>query len=112
MAVRIRLRRLGGKRDSFYRIVVADSRQPRDGRAIEELGFYDPVEQPTKAKVNVERADYWLQQGAKPSETVRDLFRRAGILDGGTDGSSEKELDIELVQADQPEEAAQPSEGE
>ncbi len=82
MAVRIRLRRHGGKKDAFFRIVVADSRSPRDGRFIEELGYYDPVEQPAKAKIHVQRVRHWLGQGAKPSETVKSLLVRARILDG------------------------------
>ncbi len=80
MAVRIRLRRLGGKKDAFFRIVVADSRSARDGRFIEEIGYYDPVEEPARAKIDVERARHWLSTGAKPSVTVRDLFRRANII--------------------------------
>ncbi|MFO8060038.1 MAG: 30S ribosomal protein S16 [Bacillota bacterium] len=99
MAVRIRLRRLGGKKDAFYRIVVADSRSPRDGRFIEEIGYYDPVEQPAKVKIDVERARHWLGRGAKPSETVRDLLRRARIIGGfqAPEGEEESPIAFELV---------------
>lgn len=102
MAVRIRLRRLGGKRDAFFRIVVADSRTARDGQFIEELGYYDPVEEPAKTKIDVDRATYWLNQGAKPSRTVRDLFRRAGILDGrpaDEEGEEDTSIEFELVKS-------------
>jgi len=80
MAVRIRLRRMGAKKAPFYRIVVADSRSPRDGRFIEELGYYDPLKDPAVVKINEEKALEWLKRGAQPSETVRSLFNKAGIL--------------------------------
>ncbi len=98
MAVKIRLRRLGGKRDAFYRIVVADSRTPRDGRFIEEIGFYDPVERPAKVRIEAERARYWLSQGARPSETVRDIFVRAGLLESTREAveRDEESFDIDL----------------
>ena len=79
MAVRIRLRRQGCRNNPAYRIVVADSRSPRDGRFIEVIGHYIPVRQPAELKVNVERAEYWLSQGAQPSDTVRALLRQAGV---------------------------------
>ncbi len=98
MAVKIRLRRLGGKRDAFYRIVVADSRTPRDGRFIEEIGFYDPVERPAKVRIEEDRARYWLSQGARPSETVRDIFLSAGLIEGGRElaEGEQKSFDIQL----------------
>ena len=98
MAVKIRLRRLGGKRDAFYRIVVADSRTPRDGRFIEEIGFYDPVERPARVRIEGDRARYWLSQGARPSETVRDIFLSAGLLEGGREVSEgeQKSFNIQL----------------
>ncbi|MCR4398393.1 MAG: 30S ribosomal protein S16 [Firmicutes bacterium] len=80
MAVRIRLKRVGGKKAPFYRIVVADSRSPRDGRFIEEIGFYDPRANPSVVRVEEEKALLWMGRGAKPSETVRALFSRAGIM--------------------------------
>ena len=80
MAVRIRLRRTGGKNDPKYRIVVAESTQKRDGRFIEALGHYDPTAQPMKFAVNQERALYWLSVGALPTETVRSLLSRAGVM--------------------------------
>ncbi|MBE3595497.1 MAG: 30S ribosomal protein S16 [Hydrogenibacillus sp.] len=78
--VKIRLRRLGAKKRPFYRIVVADSRSPRDGRFIEEIGYYNPLTDPADVKVDVERAIYWLKNGAQPTDTVRSLLRRAGVL--------------------------------
>ena len=74
MAVKIRLKRMGAKKSPFYRIVVADSRSPRDGRYIEVVGTYNPVTQPAKVEINEELALKWLQDGAKPSDTVRNLF--------------------------------------
>ena len=80
MAVKIRLRRMGAKKAPFYRIVVADSRSPRDGRFIEEIGYYDPLKEPVVISINEEKALDWLSKGAKTSETVRALFNKAGVL--------------------------------
>ena len=74
--VKIRLRRMGAKKAPFYRIVVADSRFPRDGRCIEELGTYDPSADGEKIKVNAERAKYWMANGAQPTDTVRGLLKK------------------------------------
>ncbi len=74
MAVKIRMKRLGSKRNPFYRIVVADSRSPRDGRIIEQIGFYNPVSEPKELKIDEELALKWLGNGAQPSDTVRNLF--------------------------------------
>ena len=79
MAVKIRLRRMGQKKAPFYRIVVADSRSPRDGRCIEEIGTYDPTKEPTSYSVNEELAKKWLANGAQPTETVAKIFKNAGI---------------------------------
>ncbi|MGI6011111.1 MAG: 30S ribosomal protein S16 [Ruminococcus sp.] len=79
MAVKIRLRRMGQKKAPFYRIVVADSRSPRDGRFIEEIGLYDPTQDPTMYKINEEAAKRWLANGAQPTEIVGKLFKLAGI---------------------------------
>ena len=76
MAVRIRLKRIGTKRRPCSRIVVCDSRSPRDGRFIEELGSYDPSQNPAFVKLNRERIEYWLKVGAKPSETVKSIFKK------------------------------------
>ncbi|MCM2533444.1 30S ribosomal protein S16 [Neobacillus pocheonensis] len=81
MAVKIRLKRMGAKKTPFYRIVVADSRSPRDGRYIEIVGTYNPVTQPAKVDINEELALKWLQDGAKPSDTVRNLFSNQGIME-------------------------------
>ena len=78
--VKIRLRRMGAKKAPFYRIVVADSRYPRDGRFIEEIGFYNPTTDPTELKVDGDRAQAWIKTGAQPTETVRDLLKKAGAL--------------------------------
>ena len=75
--VKIRLRRVGAKKAPFYRIVVADSRFPRDGRFIEELGTYDPLADPAAIKVDLERAGYWIGTGAQPTDTVRALLKKA-----------------------------------
>ncbi len=77
--VKIRLRRMGAKKAPFYRVVVADSRYPRDGRFIEELGTYDPRQEPAAVNIDVERAQAWIKTGAQPTETVRDLLKRAGV---------------------------------
>ena len=79
--VKIRLRRMGAKKHPFYRLVVADSRSPRDGRFIEHLGYYDPRTEPVKVKIDVDKVMKWLQQGAQPSEAARSLLKREGILE-------------------------------
>ncbi len=81
MAVRIRLRRMGAKKRPFYRIVVADSRSPRDGRFIEEIGYYNPISEPKEIKINTEKALEWIGKGAKPSDTVKALFQKNGIYE-------------------------------
>ena len=80
MAVKMRLKRMGAKKRPFYRIVVADSRSPRDGRFIEEVGYYNPVENPAVIKVDKELALKWLNNGATPTDTVRDILSKEGIL--------------------------------
>ena len=79
MAVKIRLRRMGAKKAPFYRIIVADSRSPRDGRFIDEIGTYNPNVEPSDVKVNAELAQKWLSNGAQPAATVSRLFKQAGI---------------------------------
>ena len=80
MAVKIRLRRMGAKKAPFYRVVVADSRFPRDGRFIEEIGYYDPTKEPSIVKIDADRAKQWLANGAQPTDTVRALLKKAEIL--------------------------------
>ena len=80
MAVKIRLRRMGAKKAPFYRIVVADGRYPRDGRFIEESGYYDPTKEPSVVKVDADKAKTWLQNGAQPTDTVRDILKKQGVL--------------------------------
>ena len=79
MAVKMRLKRMGQKKSPFYRVVVADSRSPRDGRFIEELGYYDPNQNPSVVKIDEEKAKKWLATGAQPTETVAKLLKIAGI---------------------------------
>ncbi|MDR1573009.1 MAG: 30S ribosomal protein S16 [Clostridiales Family XIII bacterium] len=81
MAVKIRLRRMGAHKRPFYRIVVADARSPRDGRFIEELGYYNPLTDPADVKINVEKAKKWISTGAKPTDTVRGLLKKAGVFE-------------------------------
>lgn len=80
MAVKIRLRRMGAKRQPSYRVVVADSRYPRDGRFIEEIGFYDPTKSPSVIRINNEKAQQWLKNGAQPTDTVRALLKKSGAI--------------------------------
>ncbi len=80
MAVKIRLKRMGAKKAPFYRIIVADSRSPRDGRFVEEIGTYNPNVEPSEVKVNEELAQKWLKNGAQPTATVSRLFKQAGVL--------------------------------
>ena len=81
MAVKMRLKRMGYKRHPFYRVVVADARSPRDGRFIEEIGTYDPNQEPAAFKVDEEEVKKWIKNGAKPTETVARLFKKSGILE-------------------------------
>lgn len=78
--VKIRMKRMGMKKEPFYRIVVTDSRNARDSRAIEEIGYYNPVSEPVELKINEERAKYWLGVGAQPSDTCRGLLKKCGVL--------------------------------
>ena len=82
MAVKIRLKRMGMKKHPFYRIVVADVRSPRDGRFIEEIGYYNPMTQPAEIKVDNEKAVQWMMNGAQPTETVRVLLKKSGAIEG------------------------------
>ena len=79
MAVKIRLRRMGAKKNPFFRIVVADSRYPRDGRFIEEIGYYNPQTEPAEIKVDAEKAQKWMANGAQPTDTVKALLKKAGV---------------------------------
>ena len=81
MAVKIRLKRMGSKKRPFYRLVVADSRSPRDGRFIEEIGTYNPIAEPAVVNINEDKALQWMLNGAKPSDTVRNLFSNAGLME-------------------------------
>ena len=81
MAVKIRLRRMGAKKAPFYRVVVADSRSPRDGRFIEELGIYDPTTEPTTFRVDQDQVKQWMANGAQPTETVRVLLKKSGVIE-------------------------------
>ncbi|MBQ5970772.1 MAG: 30S ribosomal protein S16 [Clostridia bacterium] len=81
MAVKIRLRRMGAKKAPFYRVVVADSRYPRDGRFIEEIGYYDPMKNPKDIKIDNEKAQKWIANGAQPTETVKALLKKSGAIE-------------------------------
>lgn len=81
MAVKIRLRRMGAKKNPFYRIVVADSRYPRDGRFIEEIGTYDPLKIPADVKIDADKAKQWIANGAQPTDTVKDILKKSGVID-------------------------------
>jgi small subunit ribosomal protein S16 len=81
MTVKIRLRRMGAKKAPFYRVVVADSRSPRDGKFIEEIGYYNPITDPAEVKIDAEKAKKWLETGAQPSDTVRKLLKQSGIIE-------------------------------
>lgn len=80
MAVKIRLKRIGAKKAAFYRVVVADSRSPRDGRFIEEIGTYNPLSDPAEIKIDNDAAQRWIQNGAQPTETVRSLLKKSGAI--------------------------------
>ncbi|WP_295213937.1 30S ribosomal protein S16 [Ruminococcus sp.] len=80
MAVKIRLRRMGAKKAPFYRIVVADERYPRDGRFIEEIGYYDPTKEPTVVSLDTDKAKTWLANGAQPTDTVKSILKKEGVL--------------------------------
>ena len=81
MAVKIRLRRMGAKKAPFYRVVVADSRYPRDGRFIEEIGYYNPMREPAEIKIDAEKAQKWIANGAQPTDTVKALLKKSNIVD-------------------------------
>ena len=80
MAVKMRLRRMGAKKAPFYRVVVADERSPRDGKFIDEIGYYNPLTEPAEIKINAEKAETWLKNGAQPTETVKSLLKKSGIV--------------------------------
>ena len=81
MAVKIRLKRMGAKKAPFYRVVVADSRSPRDGKIIENLGYYNPITNPSDIKIDTEKAIKWLNNGAIPTDTVRNILSKAGVME-------------------------------
>ena len=80
MATKIRLRRMGAKKAPFYRVIVADSRDPRDGKFVEEIGYYNPLTNPAEIKIDAEKAEKWLNSGAQPTETVKSLLKKSGIV--------------------------------
>ena len=80
MAVKIRLRRMGAKKAPFYRVIVADSRDPRDGKFVEEIGYYNPLTEPAEIKIDAEKAEAWLKNGAQTTETVKALLKKSGIV--------------------------------
>ncbi len=110
MATKIRLKRVGGRHDPHYRIVVADSRKNRDGRAVEELGSYSPAGETPELEVNSERIEYWLGTGAQPTDTVRSLLVRVGILEASADYDQEAEAPDEGSPEEDVQEAKQETE--
>ena len=80
MAVKIRLRRMGAKKAPFYRVIVADERSPRDGKFIDEIGYYNPLRDPAEIKIDAEKAEKWLNDGAQPTETVKSILKKSGIV--------------------------------
>lgn len=82
MSVKIRLKRMGMKKKPFYRVVVADERSPRDGRFIEEIGYYNPMTEPATIKIDAESAKKWLKNGAQPTDTARTLLKKSGVIEG------------------------------
>ena len=90
MAVKIRLKRMGAKKVPFYRVVVADARSPRDGKFIESIGYYDPVTTPANVKIDEEKALKWLGNGAQPTDTVKNLFSKQGIMKKFTEAKNAK----------------------
>jgi len=93
--VKIRLRRMGAKKNPFYRVVVADSRSPRDGRFIEEIGTYNPLTSPSQIDIDLERADYWVKNGAQPTDTVRALLKKAAAAPATTPAPVAVEAEVE-----------------
>jgi small subunit ribosomal protein S16 len=81
MAVKIRLKRIGAKKNPFYRVVVADSRYPRDGRFIEEIGTYNPLVEPAAVKIDADKAKQWIKNGAQPTDTVKSILKKSGIIE-------------------------------
>ena len=81
MAVKMRLTRLGKKKTPFYRVVIADARAPRDGRFVEEIGYYNPLTEPVEIKIDADKAKQWLKNGAQPTDTVKALLKKSGIIE-------------------------------
>ena len=82
MSVKIRLKRMGMKKMPFYRVVVADERSPRDGRFVEEIGYYNPMTEPATIKIDAEKAQQWIKNGAQPTDTARTLLKKSGVIEG------------------------------
>ena len=80
MAVKIRLKRMGAKKAPFYRVIVADERSPRDGKFIDEIGYYNPLRDPAEIKIDAAKAEKWLNDGAQPTETVKSILKKSGIV--------------------------------
>ena len=80
MAVKMRLTRIGKKKNPFYRVVIADARAPRDGRFVEEIGYYNPLTEPAEIKIDAEKAKQWIKNGAQPTDTVKALLKKSGIV--------------------------------
>ncbi|MCI5674654.1 MAG: 30S ribosomal protein S16 [Ezakiella sp.] len=98
MAVKIRLRRMGSKKNPYYRVIVADSRAPRNGRFIEEIGFYNPLSVPKSCKIDPERVQYWIGVGAKPTDTVNYLLKEYNIYSKEAKTEAVEEVETEAVE--------------
>lgn len=109
MAVKIRLKRMGAKKQPFYRIVVADARSARDGRYVDAVGYYNPLRDPAEIRIDADRALEWLRRGAQPSEAARDLLRRAGVWDRWAEERAARKTG-RTAQAPQAGEEGEPSE--
>ena len=103
MAVKIRLKRMGSKKNPFYRIVVADIRSPRDGKFIEEIGYYNPLTEPKIVKVDAEKVNKWIKNGAKPTDTVHRLFKENGVYEEKAQ-ENEKEEEVKKEEKEEKEE--------
>ena len=105
--VKIRLKRMGAHKKPFYRVVVADSRTARNGKFIEELGYYDPLKNPAEIKIDVEKAEKWIAQGAQPTDTVRDLLKKAAKGGKKAEKAAKEETVVETVVEEVAEEVAE-----
>jgi small subunit ribosomal protein S16 len=98
MAVKIRLRRMGKKKAPFYRIVIADSRYPRNGRFIEDIGYYDPLQNPAVIKIDADKVKTWIANGAQPTDTVKSLIKKSGVLNVSVEVAVEVAVEVPVTE--------------